>query len=59
MWRLVLDEYNPDIYYTPGKKNIVSDTVSQLANSRNQDTTHESPHTIKKMLELYDIEELP
>ena len=34
-WRLVLEEYGPEIIYIKGKTNIVADTLSRLEyNSR-------------------------
>ena len=58
-WRLILEEYSPDIKYITGKKNIATGALSQLPNNRNQETTHDSTYTMETMPELYDIYELP
>ena len=58
-WRLILEEYGPDIDYIPGAKNIAIYALSRLPNNVNQETTHESTYTMEKMSELYDTEELP
>ena len=49
-WRLKIEEYIPEIEYTPGKKNIVADALSGLPNKGNQETTHESTYTTDTML---------
>ena len=40
-WRLILEEYGPDIKYIQGEENRATDALSQLPNIRNQETTHE------------------
>ena len=45
-WRLVLEEYSPDIQHIQGGKNIVADALSIFPININQKTTHES--TLKK-----------
>ena len=39
-------------------KNIVRDSLSQLPNNGNQNTTHESNYTMETMSEINDKEEL-
>ena len=39
-WRLILEEYSPDIEYIKGEKNIAADALSRLPNNGNQETTH-------------------
>jgi hypothetical protein len=29
-WRLILEEYGPELVYTPGNTNIVADALSRL-----------------------------
>ena len=58
-WRLILEEYSPDIEYIKGEKNIAADALSRLPNNGNQETTHEKTYTKETMPELYDNEELP
>ena len=54
-WRLVLEEYGPDIEYIQGAKNIAADALSQLTNNGNQEITHESMYTTETMSEIYEI----
>ena len=58
-WRLILEEYIPEIEYIPREKNIVADALSRLTNYGNKMTTHELTHTTRNMSELYNINELP
>ena len=58
-WRLILEEYGPDIKYIQGKENIAADALSRLTNNGNQETIHETAYTTETMLEIYNIEELP
>ena len=39
IWRLILEEYGPDIEYIKGEKNIVADPLPRLPLNRNQETT--------------------
>ena len=57
-WRLILEEYSPDIEYIPGNKKIVAYALSRLPINRSQNTTHQSIYTTETMLKLYDIKEL-
>ena len=40
-WRLIIEEYGPDIEYTQGDKNIVADALSRLPLNGNQETTQD------------------
>ena len=42
IWRLILEEYVPDIEYIKCDKNIVSDTLSISHLNGNQETTQKS-----------------
>ena len=52
-WRLILEEFGPELKYIKGKNNVVADVLSRLENSTNQD--------ILNICELYgyDDEDLP
>ena len=52
-WRLILEEFGPELKYIKGENNIVSDALSWLEISDNQETL--------KISELYgyDYEDLP
>ena len=58
-WRLIIEEYSPNIEYISVENNMVADALSRLPNNVYQKTTHESTYTTETMLELYDIDELP
>ena len=58
-WRLILEEYSPDIEYIKDEKNIATDALSRLPNNGNQESIHEKMYTTETMSELYDIKELP
>ena len=47
LWRLIHEEYGPDIEYIQSDKNIVADALSILTINGNQDTTQES--TLQKV----------
>ena len=42
-WRLIFEEYGPDIEYIKVKKNIVADVLSRIPLNGNQNNTHKSP----------------
>ena len=58
-WRLILEEYGPDIKYILGEKNVSAYVPSQLTNNGNQKNTHKSKYLTETMLELYNTKEPP
>ena len=58
-WRIILNEYGPDIEYVKGDKNIVVDTLSRLPLNGNQDTTQKSTYQEENVSEINGIEEQP
>ena len=44
IWRLILEEYGPDIEHIKGEKNIVAEELSIFPLNGNQDTTHKSTY---------------
>ena len=48
-WRLVTEDYGPEIEYIQGKKIIVADSPSRFSNFGNQRTAQESSFTNDKM----------
>ena len=54
-WRLILEEYGPDMKYIQGEENIAADELSQLPNNGNQETTHESTYKTETISELFII----
>ena len=44
-WRLILEEYLPDLQYIPRKQNIVADTLSRLDKTNKELQMHEMPKT--------------
>ena len=58
-WKLILEEYVPNIEYIKGEKNIAVDALSRLPNNGNHETTYDKTFTTETMSELYDTEELP
>ena len=43
-WRLLLEEYVPDVEYIKGEKKIVTDALSILPLNWNEETTHKSTY---------------
>ena len=43
-WRLILEEYGPEIEYIQRSKNIVAGVLSILSVNADQDTTHDSTY---------------
>ena len=44
IWRLILQEYGPDIEYIKGEKNIVAERLSRIPLNGNQETTQKSTY---------------
>ena len=45
LWRLILEEYSPEMEYIQCKKNIATYELSKLPNNENQKTAQESNYT--------------
>ena len=58
-WRLILENYGPDIEYIQGGKSIATDTLSIFPINGNQKTTHEYTYKRENVSEINDTEELP
>ena len=59
IWRLILEEYGPDIKYIKGEKNILADALSRFTLNMNHKTTHKYTYQKEIVSEINDIEELP
>ena len=55
-WRLILEEYSPEIEYIKGEKNIVADPLSRLPLNGNQETTKKSTYKKEIVSEINYIE---
>ena len=53
-WRLVLEEYGPELIYIKGESNIIADALSRIDLNSNQ-----TPTTEVQMAELYGQEKIP
>ena len=42
-WRLILEEYTPNLQYVPGNRNIVADALSRLDKTNKELQMHEIP----------------
>ena len=52
-WRLLLEEFGPELKYIKGENNVVADSLSRLENSPNQEILNISE------LYGYDDEDMP
>ena len=52
IWRLILEEYGPDIEYIEGDKNRVAYALLILSTKLNQETTQESTYKNEIMTEI-------
>ena len=59
LWRLILEEYSPEMEYIQCKKNIATYELSKLPNNENQKTAQESNYITEIMLEINGISKLP
>ena len=59
IWRIITEEYGPDIEYIKGEKKIVVYAISILPLNGNEATTQKSTYQNKIVSEIDDIEELP
>ena len=59
IWRLILEQYVPDIEYIKGDKNIAAHALSILTMNGNQETTQYSTYKRDIVSEINDNEELP
>ena len=44
-WRLILEEYDPRVFYVPGSQNVVADAVSRLEYDDEINTRNNNIHT--------------
>ena len=52
MWRLILEEYGPELIYTKGSTNIVADTLSRLETEPTNESIAEATLLISEKLTL-------
>ena len=52
-WRLILEEFGPELKYIKGENNVIADALSRLENIPNQDILNISE------LYVYDEEDMP
>ena len=60
-WRLVLEEYGPELLYIRGENNIVADALSRLEIIPEEDQAPEEPPTQTYLAEHFgaDLKDLP
>ena len=59
IWRLIREDYVPDIEYIKGKKNIVANGLSTILFNGIEETTQKSTYQQEIVSEIDDIEEMP
>jgi hypothetical protein len=57
-WRLLIEEYGPELRYIKGTNNVVADALSRLANPAATPTAHLTPEEEAETF-AYDKEDLP
>ena len=55
-WRLVLEEYGPELKYIKGEHNIVADALSRLEITREEDREPEQPVSQAYMAEHFGLD---
>ena len=58
-WRLILEDYGPEIQYIHRAINILADAMERFPSNGQTKSTHDSNYIRDKFLEMYGIEELP
>ena len=59
IWRLILEEYVPDIEYIKGENNTVADGLSGIPLNGNQENKYKSTYQQEIVWEINDTKELP
>ena len=59
IWRLILEEYGPDIEYIKGENNIVADRLSRTPLNGNEENTQKSTYQQEILSKINDTEEMP
>ena len=52
-WRLLLEEYGPELIYLPGKKNVVADALSRLERSVENESTLDTTEALKEAQRIH------
>ena len=58
-WRIILEEYGPDVEYIKGEKNIFAYGISRIPLNGNEETTQNSTYQQEIVSEINDTEETP
>ena len=55
-WRLVLEEYGPELKYIKGEKNVVADALSRLVMIKEEDQEPKQPVTQRYLAEHFGLD---